>query len=85
MRSRRRRIRRRKPLPYAEQGAQDEAITKRNACQSVHACASDEVEQNGLHIIVLMVSHTDGVGINIATQLFEIRISEVAGSHFDTE
>ena len=32
-----------------------------------------------------MVSHTDAVGINIATQLFEIRISEVAGSHFDAD
>ena len=41
------------------------------------------VQQDGLHLVVAMVRHTDAAGCYVLAKLVEIAVTQRAGSHFD--
>ena len=67
----------------AEQRSQDVAVLGSDGSESVHARTSEQVEQQGLHIVVTMVSHADAIGFDVFGELGEIAISQVACCHLD--
>ena len=67
----------------AEQRSQDVAVFRCDGSESIHARASEQIEQEGLHIVVTMVSHADAIGFDVFGELGEIAISQVACRHLD--
>ena len=45
----------------------------------------DEVEEDGLHGVVAMMGHTDGLGPDSPPELAKVGVAELACRHFDTD
>ena len=49
----------------------------------MNACAANQIDEHGLYSIILVVSHTDAICLNIFLELSEVAIAKVAGGKFD--
>ena len=65
----------------AEKGTDDVAIDGLHAAGSLDASASDHVEHECLHVVVLVVAYGDGFGMKLCFESSEEVISEFARSH----
>ena len=67
----------------AEQRSQDVAVLGSDGSESVHARTSEQVEQQGFHVVITMVCHADAVGVDVFGELGEIAVAQVARRHLD--
>lgn len=63
--------------------SQDKAIARFDALKSPYACTSNNIKQDGLDIVITMMSHKDALSIKCPAKLFEIVIAKFASSHLD--
>jgi hypothetical protein len=63
--------------------SQNETIARLDALKSPDACTSYNIKQDGLDIVITMMSHEDALSIKSLAKLFEIVIAQFAGSHLD--
>ena len=57
-------------------------VSRTDACQSVNARTANKVHQESFYSIITMVSNTNLLRTNILSELLEILVSQLAGSHF---
>ena len=65
--------------------ADDVGVARLYASQSSQSCTAYEVEEEGLDAVVAMVCDTDILRINIASQILEIGVAQVACCHLDAD
>jgi hypothetical protein len=68
-----------------KEGADDVGVARLYASQSAQACAAYEVEEEGLDAVVAMVGDADVVGVDVAAELLEIGVAQVACCHLDAD
>ena len=68
---------------HAEHGSEDIAVAPLHALQPAHARAPDDVEQDGLHLVVAVVGYADAVSMDVEAERSEIVVAQVTRSHFD--
>ena len=54
------------------------AVNRPDACHAVESGATNEIHQHSLHIVVAMVCHHNGIGTDVAAEIMEIGIAEIA-------
>ena len=69
----------------AQQRAHHVALARFHARQPMDARPPDEVEEDGLHGVVAMMGHTDGLGPDSLPELAKVGVAQLACRHFDTD
>ena len=59
------------------------SVSRSDACQSVDARAPYQVDEECLHAVVAMMSHTDTLRLQVLDELFEIAVTQFASRHLD--
>ena len=68
---------------HIEQRTQYVSVSRSDACQSVDARAPYQVDEECLHAVVAMMSHTDTLRLQVLDELLEIAITQFASRHLD--
>ena len=66
-----------------EQRANDSLALGRNATESAKTGAANEIEEDGLSIVIKVVSHRNGVGIQLFSQSIKPFVAKAARCHLD--
>ena len=66
---------------YAQQRTDNVAVLRLDATKSAKSGSTYQIEENRLDAVVTMMSHTNGFGSHIATQSFEIGVTQITCSH----
>ena len=66
-----------------EQGAYNMAIDRPDARQTVNTRTAHQVHQQSFHGVIAVMRHTDGISPHVLPKLFEVAISQIAGSHLN--
>ena len=68
-----------------KEGANDVGVARLYASQSAQACTAYEVEEEGLDAVVAMVGDADILRSDVAAELLEIGVAQVACCHLDAD
>ena len=55
------------------------SVARTNAGNTTDASASHHIHEHRFDIVVAMMSHEDGIGIDVTTQLLKIVVAQLAG------